>query len=114
MAFEWLTRILGIGDPEERASFVSGDSALISQLLNSEAFLAQGGDANVLQTAAVEFGLNEIARAFMAAEVTPAIPSIGPSMLASIARQTLSLRQCSLFNRDRRRWSLGIGSCCYV
>ena len=53
---------------------------------------ADGGQvANPYQTAAVEYSLNEQGRAFMAAEMTPVMPMIGPLELAMIARQLLAL-----------------------
>ena len=50
-----------------------------------------GAPADVNRTAAVEFSLGMIARAFMAAEPVPAIPGLNALTLAMIARQTISL-----------------------
>ena len=66
----------------------SGGNAYLNDLAN---YYGEGQAANPNQTAAVEFSLNEAARAFMACEMTPAMPMIGPLELAMLARQTLAL-----------------------
>lgn len=50
-----------------------------------------GSTANPFQTAAVEYALNEVGRAFMAAEMTPTLPGIGPLVLSTLARQVLAM-----------------------
>lgn len=50
-----------------------------------------GGSANPNQTAAVEFALGLVSRAFMTAVTVPRIPTCTPLMLSMLARQTVSL-----------------------
>ena len=64
----------------------SGTDLYLSDAAN---YYESSSTANAYRTAAVQFALNEIARAFMAAEVTPRLPGIGPLALAMIARQTI-------------------------
>ena len=52
---------------------------------------ARGTTANVNQTAAVEFALGLVSRAFMTAVTEPRIPTLSSLMLSMIARQTVSL-----------------------
>ena len=68
-----------------------GDSGTNTYLNDLDTYYGEGQTANPYQTAAVEFALNELGRAFMAAEMSPAMPMIGPLELAMIARQTLAL-----------------------
>ena len=72
---------------EERAALQGADA----YGSNLSTLLATGGDADVNQTAAVEYALGLVARSFMAAEVSPKIPALTPLILSMIARQTMSL-----------------------
>ena len=63
MAFAWLTRLF----QQDRMAVGSGDSYINSALAALDTYYATGG-ANVYQTAAVEFALGMVARAFMLAE----------------------------------------------
>ena len=71
-----------------------GDSGLNAYLNDLSNYVSASNDANPHATAAVEFALNEIGRAFWAAEVTPALPGLGPSTLAFLARQTIATGNC--------------------
>ena len=48
------------------------------------------GSANAAQTAAVEFALGTIGKAFMSAVVKPAMPTLTPLTLSMIARETIA------------------------
>ena len=76
------------GAEERQTQNVSGTDALLTAL---DTYYATGGQANVNQTAAVEFALSLPARAFMMAETTPAIPALDPLTLSMLVRQTLAL-----------------------
>ena len=68
-----------------------GDSGTNTYLNDLDTYYGEGQTANPYQTAAVEYSLNEQGRAFMACEMTPVMPMIGPLELAMIARQLLAL-----------------------
>ena len=92
MAFEWLQRFtnwMSPGDqPEQREALVGGDSA-INQLLDR--YYSTGGQADVSQTAVVEFILRSVGMAFMSATPQPALPALTPSTLSMLGRQTIGL-----------------------
>ena len=83
MAFGWFNRFF------EKRQVGSGDSGLNSYLSDVGNYLAGGGAIH--QTAAVEFCLGLVGRAFMLAEVQPKIPALSPLLLSMMARQTISL-----------------------
>ena len=69
-----------------------GDSSVNTALGVIDAELLTGGiKADVNKTAAVEFALSMVARAFMFAEPVPAVPALTPLTMSMIARQTISL-----------------------
>ena len=84
MAFGWLNRFF------ENRQVGSGGSGLNSYLSDVGNYLSTDG-ANVSKTAAVEFCLGLVGRAFMLAEVQPQIPALNPQLLSMMARQTISL-----------------------
>ena len=66
-------------------------SGLGAYLGDLSTYLNDGSAApNVNQTAAVEFALGNVGRAFYMADITPAIPALTPLTLAMLARQTLA------------------------
>ena len=84
-------RLWPFGSSEKRA-VGTGDSGVNSYLTDVANYLDAGGTpADVNGTAAVEFALGMIARAFMAAVPVPAVPGLNALTLAMIARQTISL-----------------------
>ena len=92
MTFEWLTGLwsrLGLGPSEGRMAVGTGDSYANSVLGNLDTYYATG-QANVHQTAAVEFGLGMVGRAFMLAETSPAVPALTALTLSMLGRQTIS------------------------
>ena len=84
MAFGWFNRFF------EKRQVGTGDSGLNSYLTDVGNYLSMGGDANAAQTAAVEFALSAIGKAFMSAVVQPAMPALTPLTLSMIARQTIA------------------------
>ena len=84
MAFGWFNRFF------EKRQVGPGDSGLNSYITDVGNYLSMGGDANAAQTAAVEFALSAIGKAFMSAVVKPAIPALTPLTLSMIARQTIA------------------------
>ena len=90
MAFEWLTRLWKGTQSEGRMAVGTVDSSINSYLGALDEHLATG-QASVHQTAAVEFALGMVGRAFMLAETSPAIPALSPLTLSMIARQTIAL-----------------------
>ena len=92
MTFEWLTRLwsrTGLGPSEGRMAVGTGDSYINSLLGALDTYYATG-QANVHQTAAVEFALGMVGRAFMLAETTPAVPALTALTLSMLGRQTIS------------------------
>ena len=85
MVLRWANKLLW--GEERQTQNVSGTDALLTAL---DTYYATGGQGNVNQTAAVEFALGLIARAFMMAETTPAIPALDPLTLSMLVRQTLA------------------------
>ena len=86
MNFGWLTRFF-----EQRAGRGTGDSGLNSYITDVGNYLSTGGQASVGQTAAVEFALGLVGRAFMLARPKPAMPALTPLTLSMMARQTVAL-----------------------
>ena len=86
MAFEQLTRWFR----EARNALVGGDSNIDSSLGALDTALADVGTATVWQTAAVEFALGMVGRAFFLAETNPPVPAISPMIRSMIARQTIA------------------------
>ena len=85
MAFGWFNRFF------EHRQVGSGASGLNSYITDVGNYLAGGGgSANAAQTAAVEFALSAIGKAFMSAVVQPAMPALTPLTLSMIARQTIA------------------------
>ena len=89
MAFEWLTRLWKGTQSEGRMAVGTGD-------IYSDALLGvvdpyyTTGQGNVHQTAAVEFALGMVGRAFMLAETTPPVPALTALTLSMLGRQTIS------------------------
>ena len=75
------------GAEERQVQNVSGLDAYLTGL---DTYYATGGQASVHQTAAVEFPLGLISRAFMMAETTVPVPGLDPLTLSMIARQTIA------------------------
>ena len=75
------------GAEERQVQNVSGLDAYLTGL---DSYYATGGQASVHQTAAVEFPLGLISRAFMMAETTVPVPGLDPLTLSMIARQTIA------------------------
>ena len=76
----------------EVRQLAGGDSSVNTALGVIDAELLTGGiKADVNKTAAVEFALSMVARAFMFAEPVPAVPALTPLTMSMIARQTISL-----------------------
>ena len=85
MNFGWLTKLF------EQRQVGSGDSGLNSYITDVGNYLSDGGgSANAAQTAAVEFALGTIGKAFMSATVKPALPTLTPLTLSMIARATIA------------------------
>ena len=87
MVLRWANKLLW-GAEERQTQNVSGTDALLTAL---DTYYAAGGQGNVNQTAAVEFALGLIARAFMMGEVIPAIPGLDPLTLSMLARELVAL-----------------------
>ena len=75
----------------EKRAVGTGESGINSYITDVTNYLNSANPADVGGTAAVEFALGMVARAFMAAEARPAIPSLTPLALSMLARQTISL-----------------------
>ena len=87
MLSQWIqAKVFGWEDRQLPAN--SGFNAYTNDVAN---YYGEGQAANPNQTAAVEYSFNEQGRAFMACEMTPVMPMIGPLELAMIARQLLAL-----------------------
>ena len=87
MLSQWIQdKIFGWEDRQ-----LPGDSGTNTYLNDLDTYYGEGQATNPYQTAAVEFSFNEQGRAFMACEMTPVMPMIGPLELAMMARQTLAL-----------------------
>ena len=56
-----------------------------------DTYYSTGDQADVNKTAAVEFALGMVGRAFMLAEPRPALPGLTPLILSMLGRQTVSL-----------------------
>ena len=67
-----------------------GPSGVNSYITDLDTYYATGGQADVHQTAAVEFALGQIGRAFARAEPVPAVPALTSQILSMIARQTMA------------------------
>ena len=80
MAFGWLTK-----------RFEKRQAGTVSSYLSDVGNYLSTDGANVSKTAAVEFCLGLVGRAFMLAEVQPQIPALNPQLLSMMARQTISL-----------------------
>ena len=88
MAFEWLTRILGMGGSEERQ--VTGAPATKQHLDSITAVLGDPfSQASIYRTAAAVIGLDMIGRSFMLAEPSPAREWLTPQLLYMLAVQTV-------------------------
>ena len=85
---DWLQRLNPFS---ENRQLTGGDSAINSYLGGLDSYLGAPNPAAISQTAAVEFGLGMISRAFMLAEIMPAHPALTPLTLGMIARQTVGL-----------------------
>ena len=76
----------------EVRQLTGGDSSINTALGVIDAETLTGGiKADVNKTAAVEFALGMVARAFMFAEPVPAVPALTPLIMSMIARQAVSL-----------------------
>ena len=72
---------------EKRSSGVAGYAGLNQYLTTWESMNINGGTAIASRTAAVEFALGLVYRAFLCAETSPSV--IPPSVLASMAREAM-------------------------
>ena len=88
--FDWLVRLLA-SPLEKRMADIIDISGTDSYLDGLQGYYETGGQANVYQTAAVEFSLGLVSRAFMGAVAVPELPALSPSTLSMIARQTVAL-----------------------
>lgn len=86
--FDFLRRWL---PNSENRQLSGGDSGINSYLGGLDSYLGALNPAAISQTAAVEFGLGMISRAFMLSEIMPAHPALTPLTLSMIARQTVGL-----------------------
>ena len=84
MAFGWFNRFF------EKRQVGSGESGLNSYITDVGNYLSGDSSANAAQTAAVEFALSAIGKAFMSAVVQPTMPALTPLTLSMIARQTIA------------------------
>ena len=67
-----------------------GDSSVNSYLTALDTYYATGDQADVHQTAAVEFALGQIGRAFMLAQPMPNDPMLTPLTLSMLARTVMA------------------------
>ena len=81
MAFGWLTGLFN-----RRMAVGVGESSVNSILSAFDDYYGLGG-VSVYRTAAVEFALGTVGRAFMRAKPTPALPELTPLVLGMMARQ---------------------------
>lgn len=80
------------GEDRQLVSPDGESSALNSYLAGLDSFFTDGGPVpDPAQTAAVEFAVGMVARAFMVARVVPAVPALSPLTLSMIAEQTVLL-----------------------
>ena len=84
MAFGWLTGLFN-----RRMAVGVGESSVNSTLSAFDDYYGLGG-VSVYRTAAVEFALGMVGRAFMRAKPTPALPALTPLVLGMMARQTFA------------------------
>ena len=91
MVLRWANKLLWGSPPEpveeHRAQDVSGIDTLLTNL---DTYYATGEQANVNRTAAVEFALGMVARAFMLAEPVFPAPGLDPLTLSMLARQAVT------------------------